>query len=57
HIPQYQGGTLSPDGKWITYNSENLVCLSMEYWPSCSAVSRKTIGIGVPSGKVLLCNF
>jgi hypothetical protein len=55
--PQYQGGALSSDGAWITYNSENLVWLPSEYRPSCSAVSGKTIGIGVGSGKVWICNF
>ena len=55
--PRYQGGALSSDGAWITYNSENLVWLPSEYRPSCSAVSRKTIGIGVGSGKVWICHF
>ena len=55
--PQYQDGALSSDGAWITYNSENLVWLPSEYRPSCSAVSGKTIGIGVGSGKVWICNF
>jgi WD40 repeat protein len=55
--PRYQGWTLSPDGAWITYNSENVVWLPSEYRPSCSAVSRKTIGIGVGSGKVWICHF
>ena len=55
--PQYQGGALSSDGAWITYNSENLVWLPSEYRPSCSAVSGKTIGIGVGSGKVWICKF
>ncbi|OCL00978.1 uncharacterized protein K441DRAFT_485688, partial [Cenococcum geophilum 1.58] len=53
---QYQGRALSPDGAWITYNSENLVWLPSEYRPSCSAVSGKTIGVGVGSGKVWICN-
>ena len=51
---RYQGGGLSSDGAWITYNSENLVWLPSEYRPSCSG---KTIGIGVGSGKVWICNF
>src|SRR5437764_983698 len=55
--PRYQGGALSSDGAWITYNSENLVWLPSEYRPSCSAVSGKTIGVGVGSGKVWICNF
>ena len=56
-IPRYQGGALSSDGAWITYNSENLVWLPSEYRPSCSAVSGKTIAIGVGSGKVWICNI
>jgi hypothetical protein len=55
--PRYQGGALSSDGAWITYNSENVVWLPSEYRPSCSAVSRKTIGIGGGSGKVWICHF
>jgi WD40 repeat protein len=55
--PRYQGGALSSDRAWITYNSENVVWLPSEYRPSCSAVSGKTIGIGVGSGKVWICNF
>src|SRR3989440_123451 len=55
--PRYQGWALSSDGAWIAYNSENLVWLPSEYRPSCSAVSGNTIGIGVGSGKVWICNF
>jgi hypothetical protein len=54
--PQYQGPALSADGIWITYDSENLVWLPLEYRPSCSAVSRNTIGIGVGMGRVWICN-
>ena len=55
--PQYQGGGLSLDGAWITYNSKNVVWLPSEHRPSCSVVSGKTIGVGVGSGKVWICNF
>jgi hypothetical protein len=55
---RYQGGGLSSDGAWITYNSENVVWLPSEYRPSCSAaVSAKAAGIGVRSGKVRMCSF
>jgi WD40 repeat protein len=54
---QYQGGGLSSDGAWITYNSENLVWLPSEYRPSCSAVSGRTVGIGNESEKVCMCSF
>ena len=53
--PRYQGCGRSLDGAWITYKSENVVWLPSEYRPSCSAVSGKTIGIGVGSGKVWVC--
>ena len=56
-IPRYQGGALSSDRAWITYNSENVVWLPSEYRPLCSAVSGKTIGIGVGSGKVWIFHF
>jgi WD40 repeat protein len=53
---RYQGVALSSDGAWITYNSEKLVWLPSEYRPSSSAVIGKTIGIGVGSGRVWICN-
>ncbi|KAI9770859.1 MAG: hypothetical protein M1839_003022 [Geoglossum umbratile] len=54
---RYKGWGLSSDKAWITYNSENLMWLPSEYRPSCWAVSGKTIGIGVGSGKVWMCNI
>jgi WD40 repeat protein len=54
---QHKGWGLSSDGAWITYDSENLVWLPSEYRPLCSAVSGNTIGIGVGSGRVWICNF
>jgi WD40 repeat protein len=55
--PRYQGVGLSPNREWITYNSEYLVWLPSDYRPGCSAVSGRTIGIGVGSGKVWICNL
>jgi WD40 repeat protein len=55
--PRYQGVGLSPNRDWITYNSEYLVWLPSDYRPGCSAVSGRTIGIGVGSGKVWICNL
>jgi WD40 repeat protein len=55
--PSYQGLALSLDKAWISHNLENLVWLPSEYRPSCSAVSGKTIGIGVGSGKVWICKL
>ena len=53
--PQYQGLALSADGVWITYNSENLIWLPLDYRPSCSVVSEKMIGTGVRTGRVWIC--
>ncbi|KAF2686441.1 hypothetical protein K458DRAFT_297302, partial [Lentithecium fluviatile CBS 122367] len=53
--PQYQGLALSADGVWITYHSENLVWVPLEYRPSCSAVSGNTISIGVGTARVWIC--
>jgi hypothetical protein len=55
--PRYRGLALSPDGVWITYNSDNLVRLPSEYRPSCSAVLGTTIGFGVGSGQVYICKY
>jgi WD40 repeat protein len=54
--PQYRGLALSSDSVWITYDSENLMWLPSEYRPSCSVVSGKTIGIGVGTGRIWICN-
>ncbi|KAF2174670.1 hypothetical protein K469DRAFT_613817 [Zopfia rhizophila CBS 207.26] len=53
--PKYRSLALSSDGIWITYDSENLVWLPLEYRPSCSTVLEKTIGIGVGTGRVWIC--
>ena len=53
----YQSGGLSVDGIWITCNSKNVVWLPAEYRPSCSAILRRNISIGVGSGKVWICCF
>jgi WD40 repeat protein len=54
---RYEGVGLSPNGEWITWNSENVIWLPSEYRPSCSAVSGRTIGVGVGSGRVWMCNL
>ncbi|KAF7510585.1 hypothetical protein GJ744_006197 [Endocarpon pusillum] len=46
------GVGLSPTGEWITCNSEKLIWLPSEYRPVRSAVSGRTIWIGLRSGKV-----
>ena len=53
--PQYQGLALSADRVWITHNSDKIMWLPSEYRPSCSAVSRNTISIGVGMGRVWIC--
>lgn len=55
--PRYQKAGLSPDGVWITSNSENVLWLPSEYRPSCSAVSTTMVGIGAGSGRVWMCSF
>jgi len=50
--PQYKGVGLSANGEWVTWNSANVAWLPSEYQPWCSAVSGKTISIGVASEKV-----
>ncbi|KAF2176924.1 WD40 repeat-like protein [Zopfia rhizophila CBS 207.26] len=54
---RYRGPALSSDSVWITYDSESLVWLPSEYRPSCSAVSGKTISVGVGTGRVWVCKF
>jgi len=56
-ILRYHGIAISPDGRWITYNSENLLLLPSEYRPSCSAMSDKVVAIGCMSGNVWILNF
>ncbi|KAJ0116662.1 WD40 repeat-like protein [Diaporthe amygdali] len=55
HGTRYRGVALSSDGTWITYNLEKLVWMPSEYRPSASAVSGKSIGIGVGSGRLWIC--
>ncbi|KAK7189040.1 beta transducin-like protein HET-E4s, partial [Paraphaeosphaeria sporulosa] len=54
--PKYQVTALSSDGTWITYNSQNVIWLPLEYRPRCSAVSESLIGIGVGTGRVWICD-
>ncbi|KAF2190335.1 WD40 repeat-like protein [Zopfia rhizophila CBS 207.26] len=55
--PQYQGGGMSLDRAWITYNDKHMLWLPSEYRPSCSAVLGNNVGIGVGSGRVWICSF
>ena len=55
--PQYKGLALSANGVWITYDSENLLWLPLEYRPLCSAILEKMIGIGVGTGRVWICKL
>ena len=57
--PVRLGVGLSPNGKWITYNSEKLVWLPSEYRPYRSAVSEssRTIGISARSRKTWMCTL
>ena len=55
--PQYQGPSVSSDGKWIMCNSKNLLRLPQEYRPVKSAVTASTVAIGCASGRVLIFSF
>ncbi|KAJ5533190.1 hypothetical protein N7494_009742 [Penicillium frequentans] len=56
-IPQFQGYGVSPDRTWITWNSQNLLWLPLEYRPSAIAVAASNLTIGCDSGRVLIFNF
>ncbi|KAJ5082267.1 hypothetical protein N7532_011310 [Penicillium argentinense] len=56
-VPKFKGYSISSDGTWITWNSENLLWLPPKYRPSTSAVSQSTICLGCSSGRVLLFTF
>jgi WD40 repeat protein len=53
--PHYTAG-LSIDGKWITYNSINVLRLPSEYRPSRSAVSGDLVAMAV-GGRVFICTL
>ena len=55
--PQYLDAGVSSDNTWITYSGQNLLWIPPEYRPSCSAVCGTTIGMGVGSGLVWVCNI
>lgn len=55
-IPRFQHG-ISPDGTWITWNSENLLWLPTEHRSSTYTVALSNICIGCASGRVLIFNF
>jgi WD40 repeat protein len=52
----YYGG-VSSDDTWITCNTQNTLWLPSEYRPRSFAVSGRTVGIGVGSGRVWICSF
>ena len=53
----YLGTSLSPDGIWIKYASNNMLWVLLEYWPSCLSVCRIMVGIGVGTGRVWICSI
>lgn len=55
--PQYQGLGLILDRLWVTYNTENVVRMSLEYRVFCSTVLEGTIGIGTRTGRVWICKL
>lgn len=56
-IPRYKGWALSPDRKWIVYDSEKMIWFPSEYRPTVSIVSENTITIANASGKVQILRF
>lgn len=54
--PQYLGTSLSLDSTWISYAGNDMLRVPSEYRPSCSSVCGTTVGIGVSSGRVWICN-
>ena len=54
---QYQGVGLNSAAVWITYSSQNLLWLPLEYRPGCSAVSGNSIAVGTSRGRVWTCSI
>jgi WD40 repeat protein len=55
-LPQYQGVGINATSVWITYSSQNLLWLPLEYRPRCSAVLGNSIAIGTSRGRVWTCS-
>lgn len=57
--PSYTNCSISPDGEWITRDSEKLLWLPQEYRPVCSAVAQgaSKMVFGCRTGRVLLFEF
>jgi WD40 repeat protein len=57
--PKYHGYGISPDGFWITRQSQHWLWLPPTYRPNCSAVGQSGIAVvlGCPSGRVLIFEF
>ena len=51
------GAGLSKDNTWVQHGGKNMLWIPSEYRPSCSTVYETTVGIGVGSGRVWLCNI
>ncbi|KAJ6276584.1 hypothetical protein J3E71DRAFT_395008 [Bipolaris maydis] len=51
------GTGFSSDGIWIQHDGRNMLWVPSEYRPSCSAVCRTMVGIGVGSGRVWICSI
>jgi WD40 repeat protein len=55
--PTYLGTNLSSDGIWMKYDGRNMLWIPSEYRSTCSVVCGNTIGMGVGSGRVWICNI
>ena len=53
----YRGYGISPDGAWITWNSEKVLWLPQEYRSLRSTVRGSAVALGCPSGRALIFQF
>jgi WD40 repeat protein len=56
-LHDYRGYGVSPDGVWITWNSEKLLRLPPEYRPVRWAVAGSALTLGCSLGRVLIFQF
>jgi WD40 repeat protein len=54
---QCSGVGINAAGVWITYNSQNVLWLPLEYRPSGSAVLGNFVAIGTSEGRVWTCSI
>ncbi|KAL6872864.1 hypothetical protein J3F83DRAFT_731217 [Trichoderma novae-zelandiae] len=52
--PRMMGIGLSKDGQWVTWNSQNMLCLPPTYRASASDIAASTIALGSRLGRLFL---